>query len=203
MLTNTVGITLFILAFTVLVTGGAVVVRRLPIETQNDAVPLYFLCLSDRVAPVTPNIVESSLGITNIVFSSETDAEDCSRRLDGAMAEDNYFKCKATTDGILRGHFSDGRSAYEPDLTTTYTYKPGTGYSTNWLTDPHSPFLLTLATNWPKEKFTYFYVQTNALHTFWLVRDISGKHGFRSGWIPLASTKFMTGTGDGVRATSQ
>src|SRR5262249_16767429 len=52
MLTNTVGIMVFILIFTVLTAGGAVVVKRLPMERTSDAKPVHFVCAKGRIRPL-------------------------------------------------------------------------------------------------------------------------------------------------------
>jgi hypothetical protein len=52
MLTNIVGVTLFILIFTVLTASGAIVRKRLPIEHATKAKPTAFLCAFGRTTPI-------------------------------------------------------------------------------------------------------------------------------------------------------
>ena len=58
MLTNTVGIMLFILAFTVLTTGGVALAKRLPLMRKTEAKAVHFLCLSNQVIPVNLGLGE-------------------------------------------------------------------------------------------------------------------------------------------------
>jgi hypothetical protein len=52
MLTNTVGIVLFILIFTVLTAGGVLVAKRFPVEQPTNRKPLFYFCSGGRVLPL-------------------------------------------------------------------------------------------------------------------------------------------------------
>ena len=203
MLTNIVGIMLFILAFAVLVAGGAVIVRRLPMETDEEGTPISFVCLSNKLVPINRNLLEEHLQITNLLCDYQFEANALAKRLDGAAAEDAYFRCKGTTEGVISGRTRSGRLVYVPKMTVEYSYKPDTGYSTNDLARVGSPLLALLATNQPKEKFVYFHVRPDALNTFWLARDLAVKEGFHSGWMPFTHSNLLFGTGGGMSAKSQ
>lgn len=58
MLTNTVGIVVFILIFTVLTAGGVVIAKRLPMEHPTEAEPAWFVCRNGRVFPMRHDLME-------------------------------------------------------------------------------------------------------------------------------------------------
>jgi hypothetical protein len=74
MLTNTVGIVLFILIFTVLTAGGVLVAKRFPIDRETNHKPLYYFCDGGR-----------------LLFLDEQELiQRCQNTSDGVL-EDEYF----------------------------------------------------------------------------------------------------------------
>ncbi len=53
MLSNLVGIVLFILMFIVLTSSGASMFRYLPMEKESSARPMNFVCYDDKILPIT------------------------------------------------------------------------------------------------------------------------------------------------------
>jgi hypothetical protein len=183
MLTNTVGIMLFILAFTLLGTGGATVPKRLPMEQETDAKPLYFLCLADRILPVdfreTDRLPQAPQGRMDV-----DDARDFVRRGNGAEVENEFFTIRQTVRLIYEyGRPSQVRASAE------YFPKPNAGIPKGELMRPNLAFIETLNTKATNQTFLYFMVQPEGMDLFFKARDIGAKYGFRSGWGPLGSTK--------------
>ena len=61
MLTNTVGILVFILIFTVLTAGGAVVAKRLPMEHSTKQSDVTFICWGNRLSYLPHTLIEEFL----------------------------------------------------------------------------------------------------------------------------------------------
>lgn len=66
MLSNLVGIVLFILMFIVLTSSGASMLRYLPMEKKSSARPMNFICYDDKILPMTDdNLFEMKFGFAN------------------------------------------------------------------------------------------------------------------------------------------
>jgi hypothetical protein len=198
MLTNTVGIMLFILAFTLLATSGASALKRLPMEQATDAKPLYLLCLADRVLPldfkVTDRLPQAPAGHMDL-----DEAHAFIRRGDGAEVENEYFRVRQS----VRIVFQDG----SPDhllANAEFLPKDGVGIFTNQLLQTSNQFADLLKTNSPRERFLYFFVTPDGMGLFGKVRDFGAAHGYRSGWGPLGPKDHvvvgLVGRGGGNRA---
>lgn len=182
MLTNTVGIMLFILAFTLLGTGGASIPKRLPMEQETDAKPIYFLCLADRILPVdfkeTERLPQRPAGRMD-----EDDAKAYVRRGDRAEVENDYFKIRQTVRIIY-----ENWRASEVRAFAEYFPKPKAGVLKSDLMRTNLAFVETLNANKTNETFLYFLVRPEGMDLFFKAREIGAKHGFRSGWGTLGPT---------------
>jgi hypothetical protein len=182
MLTNTVGIMLFILAFTLLGTGGASIPKRLPMEQETDAKPIYFLCLADRILPVdfkeTERLPQRPAGRMD-----EDDAKAYVGRGNGAEVENDFFKIRQTVRIIY-----ENWRASEVRAFAEYFPKPNAGVLKGNLMQTNAIFIETLNSHATNESFLYFLVQPEGMDLFFKARDIGAKHGFRSGWGPLGPT---------------
>jgi hypothetical protein len=182
MLTNTVGIMLFILAFTLLGTGGATVLKRLPMEQETDAKPLYFLCLADRILPVdfkdTDRLPQPSPGRMDV-----DDARDFVRRGNGAEIENEFFKIRQTARLI----YANGRPS-RIVASAEYFPKRDAGVPKQDLLRTNLAFIESLNRNSTNQTFLYFLVQPEGMNLFFKAREIGASHGFRSGWGPLGPT---------------
>jgi hypothetical protein len=183
MLTNTVGIMLFILAFTLLGTGGASVLKRLPMEQETDAKPLYFLCLADRILPVdfkdTDRLPQPPPGRMDV-----DDARDFVRRGNGAEVENEFFTIRQT----VRLIYEYGRPS-RIVASAEYFPKRDAGIPKGDLMRTNLTLIETLNTNSTNRTFLYFLVQPEGMKLFFKARQIGANHGFRSGWGALGSTK--------------
>jgi len=182
MLTNTVGIMLFILAFTLLTTGGASILKRLPMEQDTDEKPLYFLCLKDRILPVDfkedDRLPQPPLGRMDL-----DDASDFVRRGDGAEIQNEFFTIRQT----VRLIYENGRPS-EVRASAEYFPKPNAGVPKTELLNASLPFMQTLTKNATNETFLYFFVRPEGMDLFFKARDIAARQGFSSGWGPIGPT---------------
>lgn len=183
MLTNTVGIVLFILAFTLLGTGGASVAKQLPMEQETDAKPILFLCLEDRILPVDFTETERLPQPRSMPMDID-DARDFIRRGDGAKVENEFFEIHQSVQLIYEnGQPSELRAHAE------YSPKPNVGILKKDLMRDDLVFIAALNANKTSEKFLYFIVRPNAMDMFFKAREVGARRGFRSGWNPLGPTR--------------
>lgn len=177
MLTNTVGIMLFILAFSLLSAGGASIHKRLPMEVEpgSGVKPLNFLCVGDRVLPVDPE---------------EMKRFDDVDRKDGVEVENEFFK--------IRLKIKMWRIRFE------YLPKPDVGVPRSKLNDASLPFMQALTTHTPAERFIFFSVRPDAIDTFFKARAVASECGYKCGWLPLSKTGNITfGNGGGISPKPQ
>ncbi len=198
MLTNTVGIILFVLAFTVLTAAGVSVPKRLPIEQDTKAAPLYALCLKDGVYPVDLDLVDK-LPRANGMLDLEA-ARDWVRRGDGATLDDAYFTLKETVK------LDEGAGSIGAEV--SYTPKAGAGIPKAKLAGDGNGFQVFLAAHKPSEHFLYFMVVPDGIDTFFHARDAGLHHGYQTGWSPVDAPGILTvnltgGGGDGDRFKPQ
>ncbi|MGH9769907.1 MAG: hypothetical protein ACREAB_20985 [Blastocatellia bacterium] len=202
MLTNTVGVMVFILIFTVLTAGGVVIAKRLPLERSVEAEPLHFFCAGDRVSPLDNNLVSEfmkPLGRPGSFYA----VEGWLTRFNARRVEDEYFAL--TGDGESR--YTDlgfGRSV-SLDLTVICAPKEGSGETPADLKLATSRFRQLLKQHRPSERFIHLFVRPDSLEAFSAARAVAAETGFNTGWRPLNATdpaKF-TLTGNGRTAMAQ
>lgn len=185
MLTNTVGIMLFILAFTVLASGGAVIAMRLPLERKTKNKPIYFVCWNQKVLPLDGDLtgkITDPLG--KPTYST---ADSWVRSFNNARAEDDFFV--VTGQGQTR--YSYGfQNQVSFVLAAKYEPKPNAGETTNQLRSASSRFQSILSTNRGKERFAYFMVYPDCIDTYRAARHVAAEmFQIGSGWGPLASNQ--------------
>ena len=89
MLSNTVGIMIFILAFTVLQTGGVLIPKRLPMERKTDQQPTFYVCWNQRLIPLDIDLSESLYnGLDKPTYHT---VGEWVRKFNQSWAEDQYF----------------------------------------------------------------------------------------------------------------
>lgn len=182
MLTNTVGIMLFVLAFTLIGTGGASIPKRLPMEQDTDAKPIYFLCLDDRILPVdfkeTERLPQPPAGRMDL-----DDARAFIKRGDEAEVENQYFTIRQSVSLIYQnGRPSQIRASAE------YFPKSDVGVPKAELTRTDLAFIETLNATPTNQTFLYFLVRPGGMDLFFKAREIGARRGFRSGWGPIGQT---------------
>ena len=187
MLTNTVGIMLFILAFTLLATGGATLAKRLPMEEDTDTKPIFFLCLPDRLLPVDFGSIERLPQPPRRRMDLD-DARDFIRRGDGAEVSDEFFTVRQSVKLIY-----DNWQPSEIRAFGEFIPKDDVGLAVADFGKTNQFFAEALRTNNPTERFLYFLVRPDAMKVFCNARELGARKGYKSGWGPL-------GPKDNVRA---
>lgn len=203
MLSNTVGIMLFILAFTVLHTQGVLIPKRLPMERKTDESPLYYACVGQRLIPLNDELQMDLLG--KLGKPSFATAEKWVARFNKARAEDEFFT--VVGHGNARFNWNFFQRTVQLDLSAEYQPKPNVGDTADSLARGHSVFDETLQGLAKKDKFVYFFVYPESIGLFQKAREYAeSRYGMGSGWSPVAvgkSIRFnLTGTG-GIRPGKQ
>lgn len=168
MLTNTVGVALFILIFTVLTAGDAVLTKRLPMRRPTKAEAMHFLCAFGRIAPldVQPSIEEFFQPLGRTIDLS--DLEAFVERFRSRRLENEKF--------ILTGEVGNG-------LVVAILPKPSFGETATDLVAESSRYRSLLAAANPAERFPKFHVYPDSITTFRAARDIAANAKFGTGWI--------------------
>jgi hypothetical protein len=173
MLTNTVGVVLFILIFTVLTAGGAIVAKRLPMERETKAEPMALLCASGRIAPV--DLDPLAKAFIDPIKPRELNLSN----VDAFVTQFNSRKIER--DGfVVTGEAQNLGFA----LRAVLIFRPGEvgGESAAALATPASAFRALLKNTDPAKKYANFIVYPDGLSTFRAARDLASAAGFGTGW---------------------
>jgi hypothetical protein len=197
LLTNTVGIAIFILIFTVLTAGGAAIAKRLPMEHATSTDPLRFFCTAGRVLPLDEKLSDR---LTKDLGKPTYDtAHDWVQRFNAGRIEDPHFV--VTGEGAVMEVFMS-RSL---DLTAIYTPKPEAGEAAAVAAEAGSAFRRRLAAENPAKKFAHFNVAPDGIAAFVAARAVAHELGFETGWRPIGAGEPLrfSLSGGGQRATAQ
>ena len=184
MLTNTVGITVFILIFTVLTAGGVVIAKRLPLEKETQADPAFFLCANGRILPVDSATLQHKfldpLGKPTSYYAVAGWIE----RFNKQRVEDEYF----VVTGVAEPNYVDlgFYKSVSVEDTITFTPRQGAGETIEALQQPDSLFRQALKRYDAGKQFIFFFVRPDSLDTFTSARDlVLSETTFTTGWDPL------------------
>ena len=159
MLTNTVGIMVFILIFTVLTAGAVVFAKRLPMERERH-VPgrQYFVCANNRIYPLRRATVNALIGKGNKKWgsvASRVEEED----------QDVHYCLNVSAGGTV---------VCEP--------KPGMGTAPRDVARAGSVAGGILAGLKPEETGVMFWVKPDSVPAFLAARDYAVQLGFACTW---------------------
>jgi hypothetical protein len=200
MLCNTVGIMLFILAFTVLVSGGVTVSMRLPMERPTEAKPIYFVCFNQKVLPLDPNL--DSKIIEPLGEPTYATLDDWVRKFNEARVEDEFFD----VNGLGESYYVTWNSR-RANLTSQYKPKPGKGDTKDQLRKSTSTFAAIMAANSGHDKFAYFLVYPDSIDVFREARSAASElYKINTGWSTQRAkepVRFNLSGGSGVKPIPQ
>ncbi|KAA3609116.1 MAG: hypothetical protein DWQ01_09870 [Planctomycetota bacterium] len=205
LLSNTVGISIFILAFAVLQSGGASVPKRLPMEHSTEAKPVYFVCQNEMLLPLDSSLTDRLYD--DLGEPSYSTAKEWVRKFNEKTVGDSFF------DVVPQGDARFNRGAFQSDvrleLTAEYRPKPEVGDSIESLSTETSAFHSQLEGLSPTEHFAYFFVYPDSIELFREARDHAKIHfGVGSGWGPMSAGKpirfiLSGGRGGGITPSKQ
>lgn len=182
MLTNTVGIMLFILIFASLSAGGAVIYKKLPRERPTRAQAVWMLCSRGRMVTFDADKLDTRLraGLSEPTFNTvERWAHDYSSRK--FETEDLSVSGHATTS------FSGGFFGQSVRLCASVEVrrKEGRGDDTAAIKSEHSAFSKMFAERNKDKEFFFFLVDPESITIYRAARDAAVKAGFNVGWSTL------------------
>lgn len=187
MLTNTVGIMLFILIFTVLVSGDAVVFKRFPIEQKTNLDPIMFICSNNNILPQE---LQSLAGKFRSQMIEPMGRPRTSNEVKEWLERANGLRME-TKDYILEASAGISKRLIGRSLTLTVICIPREDGGDTIADLQREPdlFVHSLSEHDPKRSFVYFFVRTDSLDIFEIVRDIARSNNFDVGWSPLPSDR--------------
>ncbi len=178
MLTNTVGIMVFILIFTVLTAGGAVIAKRLPMEHTSDKSDYTFICWGNRLYPVPDALIEEFLKPLGKPEKSTSGFREFAAKFRARTVEDRHMKLTGEAD------VADRIDRVLLDLTIVCTPKDGNGEGVDDLRRPDSRFREVLRGADPNKLFVMFLVRPDSIDVFGAARDVAAEMQFGAGWSP-------------------
>jgi hypothetical protein len=190
MLTNTVGIMVFILIFTVLAASGAILKKRFPLEHKTEATPVYVLCRKGRLLPLDNHaLIErffKPLNLKNTQFHSIAEMSRWCDRFNAQTVSDEFFRAEGR--GSTETRDMGLRTVTRLDLSILFHAQEGKGYTLAELQRAGS-FQRILNRYTPKERFIYFKVCEDSLALFVAARDMARNQKFSTGWSPAKVDK--------------
>lgn len=183
MLTNTVGIMVFILIFTVLAAGGVVMVKRLPREHSTEAEPLRFMCRAGRILPLNDDALIDQF-LKPLGRPTSYNAVDAwIKAFNVRQVEDEFFLAKGEGEAIYSTIIIP--ASVSLDLTITFTARTGVGETVTDIEQSNSRFRQILQSYEPKKRFVHFIVYPDSLDLFFKARSIAVENmHFGYGWRP-------------------
>jgi hypothetical protein len=202
MVTNTVGIMLFILIFVSLSAGGAVVARHVPREKHTDAKVVWMVCSGGRIV--------------------QFDAADLGRQLEKPLGQPSFYTArewargysaqKLETDTLEVSGKADAEFTNDSSGRTALIRKyvlvrprPNQGEDAIAIRSPGSAFQKLLAVKNKAGDFFFFFVSPDSIPLFRAARDRATQSGFEAGWSPLGPGEAVkiSLSGSGREATIQ
>lgn len=186
MLTNTVGIMLFILIFTVLTATSAVIPKELPMEKETKSKPLYYICIENK-------IISSELGLLKSRFLNDIPELN----ILGLNSWLRIYNTKSieSEDIIVTGEGNvdikeiQNRMVSSHRLSVIFTPKKNVGEKINDLDSPLSSFRKSLNKKNPETHYLALLVFPDSIDIFEKVRKIASENKFTVGWTPWTFDK--------------
>ena len=170
MLTNTLGITLFILIFTVLSTASSTSERSFPLEHASKKKPLMVLCAFNKIyaADIGAVAQELFLGPNN---KQSLNIADLQRKIE---TPDFVFEGKVSLSPQFR-------------FLVVITPQASGGQAAGDSMGNEGRFARLLSTTDASERFLFFMVAPDSIGAFLRARDASAKRGFENGSFRIQS----------------
>ncbi len=201
MLTNTVGIMIFILIFTVLTAGGAMVYKRLPLEHETDLKKAaYYICTDSKIFPLRHELVDKLLESVGKPERSKKGFEEFSKKADGAKVADEFLQL------VLSVAVEQDINVTRLNYSLTCIPLSQAGIKIFELTRQHSFYLSDLELLKPEETAMIYCVMPNGIEIFHAAREIALKKGFAANWRAQPEgdpISFTLGGGGGGKIIAQ
>lgn len=181
MLTNTVGIMLFILIYAVIAASGTVIVQRFPVSKNTSKKQVLVVCYRDRILWLDPDAIRAAV-IKQLGGRPATWNEY--GRMNNMRTADAGFSIQCVAEFYKGGpEFKKGWALVQP--------QDGAGEEAQSLRAPRSAFATALKQMSPQRQFVYFLVYPDSLEAFQNARRLSDQAGFNWGWCPEDSDSWI------------
>ena len=179
MLSNTVGIMMFILVFAVLTAAGSVVVQSFPIVAPTSKTQLLAVCKGNRVLWLDINDVNTS--VAEVTGPRDpTYPNSWGHRIDNVKITHRGFDIKGKAD-FAASEIGDvllrGRAQILPH--------DGSGEDAQAAISQGSAFRAGLSGASPDRQFVYFLVYPDSVGVFGSAKALVEHAGFETGWYPM------------------
>ncbi|MBN1395264.1 MAG: hypothetical protein JW959_09590 [Pirellulales bacterium] len=182
MLTNTVGIMVFILIFTVLTAGGAVIAKRLPMEHKTEKSDVTFICWNNRLYHFPDELVEEFLNPLGKPTVTLDGFREYVEKFKARKLENECLTLTGEGEIETASTFTGTRTSMV--LTLVCTPKDGAGETVVDLQGNASAFRGVLAKTNREKKFIMFLVRGDSIDVFGAARDAAAAKQFSTGWSP-------------------
>jgi hypothetical protein len=203
MLTNVVGILIFLLIFTVLTGSGVISAKKLPMEKdKTDKKAFFILCQNGKLLPLNNDSLTDKflepLGRPTYYTASEWVETFNKRKIDLGLY---------TLGGEGEANFNSGyySNTVNFSLSLVYTPKEGVGDSLKDMKKKNSALSKMIKRCPPDKYFIYFFIPKSDIKTFRLVREYMATQNYTSSWSAVGDDCKIrfTLTGGGTSVVDQ
>lgn len=204
LLSNSVGIIIFVLAFTVIQSAGGLVPMKLPLErSAKGSSSVIYVCYNHRLLPLNTDISNSLFkGLPTLSYDN---ASKWILKFNKKRAEDDYFTVIPLGEASYAGNEWD-KSA-QLDLSASFYPKKNSGEAEEALNNEESQFCRSLSAIDSKKQFVYFLVYPDDVELFRKARELARtKYGLNVGWGPVGAeqpVRFSLSGGSGIKPQVQ
>ena len=186
MLTNTVGIMLFILIFASLSAGGATIYKHLPLERTTKAEAVWMLCSGGRIVSFDPDALGKQIteGLGKPTFSN---ADNWAQRFAAKKFETDTLAVEGNATATYMGGFF--QQSVRLCAGVGVRRKAGGGEDAAAIRAQGSKFRRLLAGKNRTKEFFFFFVHPDSVALFRTARDQAAAAGFNVGWDPLGANE--------------
>lgn len=173
-MTNTVGVLIFVLLFVTLAAADATVLVRTPLRSETDKQPVFFEVSGGRVIHLeldegNDEVASFLRGLPRFTWYN----------IDRVLARVDAFQTRTAN--------------YDVDLTAGFGVRwrarHGVGESIREVRKPSSEYRRVLRSFDPDTAYIAFIVRPDGVEVFRAVRDVAVKQGFESGWEPFEQSR--------------
>lgn len=193
MLTNTVGVLVFILVFTVLTAGGAVIVKRLPMEHESQQRDETYICERNRLYALPDELIEAFVEQLGKPQRSKAGFRDFAAKFNAHRLEN--------ADLVLIGEGDVRETLYSAQLELRIRIEPKAsgGFTMEELKGEKTTYHDMIQRTDRKQKFFMFLVKPDSISVFVRARDLASAAGLAVGWSPQSAERpiRLSLTGDG------
>jgi len=191
MLTNTVGIMIFVMVFAVLVAQGTFIGKHLPMGQKTTKEPVLFICSDNTILPWHLQRLGEEF-FSAIPKMTAHNFESWKNRVNSRRVEDELFVLTARCQGwkeerpVAFGTEIEAKIEY---LVLEVNLRSGVrGDLPGQVGHPASALRRELSRMDRNRQHLFFLVDTDSLEAFRQARDVARGLGFDTGWAPERTT---------------